>query len=192
MRAPFFRSSCSADWQNGQAAVQYISTSATLLLLHRQAGLSPGAETAGKIRDLREALALQRRRGFRRALAAVVVDDDRLLLALGEVGRAFVDARERNVLRAEDVSRGVFARIAHVEQQRVLAVDELDGARGVDPRPAGAPAQERPEQHPARDERGQREKGVVALLDELEEGGDFQERALICLLYTSDAADERS
>jgi hypothetical protein len=50
------------------------------------------------------------------------------------------------------------------------------GRLGSVPRPAGRAAHERPEQHRAGDERGEREKGVVALLNVLEEGS-FQEGA---------------
>src|SRR4029079_10676895 len=95
----------------------------------RQPGLAPGAETASETGDPREALALQRRGGFRRALAAVVVDDQRPFLLLRQIAAAFVDAVERQMPCAEDMARAVLGRIAHVEHQPLLAVDELDRAR---------------------------------------------------------------
>jgi hypothetical protein len=63
-----------------------------------------------------------------------------------------VEARQRQVLRAEHVAAAELARLAHVEHQRVLAVDEMRRLQRIDPRAAGAPARERPQQHAAGDE----------------------------------------
>src|SRR6266850_1924057 len=114
MRAPLASSRRSADWQNGHAAVQYISTVAMpwgmFLFLHRQPGLLPRVQAAREIDDAGEAQALERRRGLGGAVAAVAVDDQRPLLFLPQILAAVVDARQRHVLRAEDVARAILAR----------------------------------------------------------------------------------
>src|SRR2546421_3121962 len=101
-----------------------------LSFLYRQSGLLPCRQPAGEIDDAAEAELAQRRGGLGGALAAVAIDDHRLVLALGKVARA-LQARERHVLRAEDVTRAVFAGFPHVEHQRVLAVDEMRRLRGA-------------------------------------------------------------
>src|SRR5262245_781225 len=113
--APLATSSRSADWQNGQAAVAYISTRGIgRLFLHRQAGLLPALEAAGEIDHPGVALLLQERHRLRRALAALAIHDHRALLALRELaGGAVAEARQRRVLRAQDVAGGVFAGVAH-------------------------------------------------------------------------------
>src|SRR5258706_579864 len=140
---PLSASRRSADWQNGHAAVVYISTFATLLF-HRQPGLIPRAEAASEIDVAAEALLPEGGRGLCGALAAVVVDDERLVLALRELaGVAALQARKRQVARAEDMAGAVVARVAHVEHQRVLAVDELRRLRDRDPGAARRPAPEK-------------------------------------------------
>ena len=59
------------------------------------------------------------------------------------------------------------ARIAHVEQQSVLLVDEDGGLERVDRGPGGAASQRGPQQHPAAHEGDRNENDV--LLDELQE-----------------------
>src|SRR5258706_1883293 len=167
---PLSASRRSADWQNGHAAVVYISTFATLLF-HRQPGLLPRAEAASEIDDAAEALLPEGGRGLCGALAAVVVDDERLVLAVRELaGVAALQARKRQVARAEDMAGAVVARVAHVEHQRVLAVDELRRLRDRDPGAARRAAHERPEQHGAGDHGGREEKAVMVLLDEFQQG----------------------
>src|SRR5204863_6117204 len=56
----------------------------------------------------------------------------------------------------------VFARVAHIDHQRVLAVDELRRHGGVDPRPARRAAQKRPYQHRAGSDRDDDQQEVVA------------------------------
>src|SRR5918911_3918073 len=77
---PFSLSSRSAAWQNGHAAVQYISTFGTLLL-HGQAGVLPRLDAAREVQNSSEALLLQCRSGLARPVAAVAVDDDGPVLA---------------------------------------------------------------------------------------------------------------
>src|SRR5689334_3563824 len=97
---PFSKSRRSAAWQKGHAEVQYISTfgiTAAPSFLHRQAGLLPAGEAAGKIQHAPEALALERARRLAGALAAVAIDDDRTVLAfqlLADTGR---QPRERQI-----------------------------------------------------------------------------------------------
>ena len=92
-------------------------------------------------------------------------------LRLAEVRRALVDARERHVLGAEHMAGAVLARLAHVEHQRVLAVDEVRGLRRRDPRAAGRAPHERPQQHAAGKEGDHDQQQVV--LDELHEGRHY-------------------
>src|SRR5947207_11349052 len=114
---PLLASKRSADWQNGHAAVRYISTRATSAL-HRQAGLLPRGQPPAQVHDAREAEPLQRRRRLRRALAAVAIDDQRLVLALGELrrGGARLDLRQRNAFCTEDVAAAELRAFADVEE----------------------------------------------------------------------------
>src|SRR3954468_11336947 len=83
----FCSSSRSADWQNGQVAVRYMTTFAMRGsgLFRRQAGLLPAGEAALEVEHFREAELAQGGDRLRRALAVVVVHDDRLLAPLGEL-----------------------------------------------------------------------------------------------------------
>src|SRR3954454_21215567 len=120
---PFSTSSRSADWQKGHAAVQYMRTRGTLLL-QRQAGVLPRLDAARQVRGARKALLFQRGERFRRAIAAVAVDDYRAVLLLHEIATSSFHARGRNVPRAEHVAGGELVRFAHVDHHRVLAIDE--------------------------------------------------------------------
>src|SRR5207253_1964291 len=84
---------------------------------HRQPSLLPGRDTAGKIRHARVAVLLKRRERFRRALAAVAIDDHWPVLALRELAGGRIEARERQVFGAEHMSGGVLRRIAHVDDE---------------------------------------------------------------------------
>src|SRR5512145_745636 len=84
MAAPLATRSRSADWQNGHAAVAYITTFA-ILLLHRQPGLLPGTQPAGQIHGALQALLFHERDRFAGALAGIAVDDDRAVLALRDL-----------------------------------------------------------------------------------------------------------
>src|SRR5262245_65585826 len=95
-------------------------------LLQRQAGLPPRPQAAREAHDPGEALAAQRARRLGGASAVVAADDHGLFLALGSNFRADgLDARKGHVLRAEDVAGAELAGIAHVDDERVFAVDEL-------------------------------------------------------------------
>src|SRR6185503_15060839 len=116
-------------------------------------------------------------------IAGVVVHDERLFLELGEVRRTLVNAREGHVLRPEHVPGSVFARLAHVEHQRVLAVDEVGGLRRRDPGAAGRAPHERPQQHAARKQGDGDEEEIVA--DEFHEGRHYNRvmRKLVLLRH---------
>src|SRR5258708_3147581 len=141
------------------------------LLLHRQPGLLPGRDAAGKVGDAREALLLQRRERLRRTLAAVAADDQRTLLAFAEVGAGSVEPRKRQVLRAEHMTCGELVRLAHVDDERVLTIDQLRRLRRAEPRTTRRAAHERPEQHPAGDEGDGKEEEVIA--DEFHEARHY-------------------
>src|SRR5207237_6150493 len=122
---PFSTRRRSAAWQNGHAAVQYMRTFISRpSFLHRKPGLLPRREAAGKVRDAREAMLLQRRERLGGALAAVAIHDHRALFLLCKLRAQRIELGERHVLRTEHVARSEFVGLAHVDDERVLAIDE--------------------------------------------------------------------
>src|SRR6185503_2230730 len=160
-------------------AVRYIRTFAMSFFFHGQPGLTPCTQTARKAHGLAEALAFQRGRRLAGAIAVVAVDDHRLVLVLSGNFRADgFDTGERHVLRAENMPGSVLARIAHVDDERILAVDELRGLRGADGRAAAEATHVRPQQHRARHHRDRGEQAITVLLQEFQQGR-FHERIII-------------
>src|SRR5260221_129902 len=99
------------------------------LLFHRQSRLLPRADATRKIRHARVALLFQRRHRFRRALAAVAVDDDRPVLALGELpgGRGEARAGGRQIKAAGlDFDLAFTSVLKRAIRTLWLTLDELD------------------------------------------------------------------
>ena len=86
-----------------------------------------------------------------RARAGPATDDDRARLVLLELLDAVGELRLGDVLGVGDVTGGIITGVAHVEHQRVAAVDELHRLESTHlVRLPERPRNERPQQHHAR------------------------------------------
>src|SRR5260221_754051 len=92
---PFAFSRRSAIRQNGHTPVEYISTFAMSLLLHRQARLLPSRDAALELVDAGEARLAQQARGGAGARAGLPSDDDGLVLELHDLAHPLRELRQR-------------------------------------------------------------------------------------------------
>lgn len=123
-----------------------------LLGRDRQVSVFPRLEPARHRLGLLVTQLLGRRRGLRRAGARGADHHHRQGLVLHHLGQARLQLAQGHVARAHRMGAGVFVGLAHVDQHRLLAVDELHRAGGLQ-RAAVRPLDQGPEQQPAGDER---------------------------------------
>ena len=71
------------------------------------------------------------------------------LHSINDLPGALIQLRHGDVARVDDVALGIGRRIAHVQEQRVLVVDQLGRLQRGKGRATGALAQQRPDQHAA-------------------------------------------
>src|SRR5579862_287801 len=121
---PFDLSRRSAIMQKGHTPVEYISTLAIALLLHREARLLPRRDAALQLVHRGETRGLEKLRRPSRARAALARHDHGLFLELADLLDALAELRERNVAGSRQVSRRVLVAVAHVEDERRALVHE--------------------------------------------------------------------
>src|SRR5438876_1034556 len=152
-------------------AVEYISTLAVTKasLLHRQARILPRLEAALEVVDVLEAQLGKDRRRRSSTLAALAIGNHRTRDKLRQLATAARELRERHMDRVGQLAALDLLRFPHVEEQRILRVDEWRDAERADVAPAGkAAADERPDQHRARNDERRDEHPI--LFDEFKQG----------------------
>src|SRR5882672_1433506 len=94
-------------------------TIAISLSFQRQAGLLPSGDAAPQLIHLAELVLLQHTQCTSRTRTGATTDNHRLVLEPGDLREAFIQFRERYVLRMGNMAAGILARVAHIEHQRV-------------------------------------------------------------------------
>ena len=122
---PFERSRRSAITQYGHTPVAYMETSRIHFFSSGRLACCHAPDAALQVDRFLEAVLLEQ--AYRRTgpIAARTGDHDRPLLELFELLHAGCELGEGNVLRIRKVTGGILARLAHVENHRIPAIDEL-------------------------------------------------------------------